>query len=84
MQRLNQGLPPTETADDEWQKIERNRVRKSTERDERIQRKLLESQLPTTGVKTTALPRPNSYMPADIRKYSTINHRLCRDSKALW
>lgn len=67
MQRLNQGLPPTETAEAEWQKIERNRVRKNTERDERIQRKMLESQLPTTGVKTTALPRPNSYMPADIR-----------------
>ncbi len=28
---------------------------------------MLESQLPTTGVKTTALPRPNSYMPADIQ-----------------
>jgi hypothetical protein len=36
MQRLNQGLPPTETAEVEWQKIERNRVRKNTERDERI------------------------------------------------
>jgi hypothetical protein len=66
MQRLNSGLPPTETAESEWQKIERNRIRSKSERDERIQRKLLESQLPTTGVKTTALPRPNSYMPADI------------------
>ena len=39
------------------------------EQEERAQRKLLEQQLPQTGVKTTALPRPNSYMPTDIRKY---------------
>jgi chromosome segregation ATPase len=66
MHRLNQGLPPTETAESEWEKIERKRAREKTDRDERVQRKMLESQLPTTGVKTTALPRPNSYMPGDI------------------
>ncbi len=70
MHRLNQGLPPTENAESEWDKIERKRARDKSERDERVQRKMLESQLPTTGVKTTALPRPNSYMPADIRKFS--------------
>jgi hypothetical protein len=72
MHRLNQGLPPTENAEGEWDKIERKRARDKSERDERVQRKMLESQLPTTGVKTTALPRPNSYMPADIRKYHLI------------
>ena len=77
-------MPPTETAEEEWQKIERNRLRKNSERDERIQRKMLESQLPTTGVKTTALPRPNSYMPADIRKFQTILSNFYRDSKAVW
>ena len=59
-------MPPTDTAESEWEKIERKRNREKTDRDERIQRKMLEAQLPTTGVKTTALPRPNSYMPADI------------------
>lgn len=68
MQRLNSGLPPTETAEMEWEKIERKRNREQGDREERMQRKMLEQQLPTTGVKTTALPRPNSYMPADICK----------------
>jgi len=68
MQRLNTGLPPTETAEAEWDKIEKKRERSRADRQDRYQRKLLEQQLPTTGVKTTALPRPNSYMPADIRK----------------
>jgi hypothetical protein len=71
MARLNSGLPPTETAESEWEKIERKRLRERSDRDERMQRKILEQQLPTTGVKTTALPRPNSYMPADICKYSS-------------
>ena len=68
MQRLNSGMPPTETAEAEWEKIERKRARDQSDREERLQRKLLEQQLPTTGVKTTALPRPNSYMPAEICK----------------
>lgn len=63
-------MPPTETAESEWEKIERKRAREKQDREERIQRKILEQQLPTTGVKTTALPRPNSYMPADICKFS--------------
>jgi len=68
MERLNSGMPPTETAESEWEKIERKRLREDQNREERIQRKILEQQLPTIGTKTHALPRPNSYMPADIRK----------------
>jgi hypothetical protein len=32
-----------------------------------MQRKALEQQLAPNGIKTNALPRPNSYMPADIQ-----------------
>ena len=67
VQRMEQGLPPTDNAEKEYERIERNRSRQMLDADERKQRKILESQLPPTGVKTTALPRPNSYMPADIQ-----------------
>jgi len=43
--------------------MERNSTRKDLEAEERRQRKLLEQQLPINGVKSSALPRPNSYMP---------------------
>ena len=66
--RLEQGLPPTDASEQEWAKLERNRAREAQDRDERAQRKMLEQQLPPAGVKTTALPRPNSYMPSEIRK----------------
>jgi hypothetical protein len=36
MHRLNQGLPPTENAESEWDKIERKRARDKSERDERV------------------------------------------------
>eukprot|EP00352_Strombidinopsis_acuminata_P002610 CAMPEP_0176400656 /NCGR_PEP_ID=MMETSP0126-20121128/47786_1 /TAXON_ID=141414 ORGANISM="Strombidinopsis acuminatum, Strain SPMC142" /NCGR_SAMPLE_ID=MMETSP0126 /ASSEMBLY_ACC=CAM_ASM_000229 /LENGTH=95 /DNA_ID=CAMNT_0017777071 /DNA_START=2489 /DNA_END=2776 /DNA_ORIENTATION=- len=67
MTNLERGLPPTEDADREWDRMERNRVRRQSEAEERMQRKMLEQQLPPTGVKTTALPRPNSYMPPEIQ-----------------
>eukprot|EP00347_Sterkiella_histriomuscorum_P000313 403376359 len=67
MRRMDTGLPPTDTCEQEWEKIERNRLREQSDREERSQRKMLEQQLPPTGVKTTALPRPNSYMPSDIQ-----------------
>ena len=47
--------------------MERNRERRKQEGEERRQRKALEQQLGPTGVKTSALPRPNSYMPPDIQ-----------------
>ncbi len=42
MRRLESGMPPTETAEAEWEKIEKKRVRSIQEKDEREQRKLLE------------------------------------------
>lgn len=82
MRRIESGLPPTETCEMEWQKMEKKKVRELQDRDERSQRKLLEQQLPPTGVKTTALPRPNSYMPTDIRKF--ILFYPFRNSKTIW
>jgi hypothetical protein len=51
-----------------------------------MQRKMLEQQLPPTGVKTTALPRPNSYIPPDICKNKFICHNKYnfRDPKTIW
>ena len=59
-------MPPTEDADRDWDRLERKTERRVKESDERMQRKMLEQQLPPSGVKTSALPRPNSYMPPDI------------------
>jgi hypothetical protein len=36
MQRLTHGMPPTDTAEAEWEKIERKRVRDQQNKDERI------------------------------------------------
>lgn len=66
VQRMENGMPPTEFADAEWEKKIRDKQRREQERLERISKKQLESSLPPNGVKTTALPRPNSYMPPDI------------------
>ena len=63
---MENGLPPTDTADAEWEKKVRDKNRKEQEKAERISRKQLEGALPPNGVKTTALPRPNSYMPPEI------------------
>ena len=59
-------MAPTDGADAEWEKTLRDKARKDQERLDRIQKKQLENSLPPNGVKTTALPRPNSYMPPDI------------------
>ena len=42
MRRMDSGLPPTDTCEQEWDKIERNRYREQTDKEERAQRKLLE------------------------------------------
>jgi len=63
---MEQGAAPTDNADYEFEKMERNRDRMDMDQEERRQRKLLEQQLPPTGVKTTALPRKNHYYPEDI------------------
>lgn len=66
MQRLQQGAPPTDDCEDEWERMEKNRDRRSKEEEVRRQRKQLEMQLPLMGVKTHAIPRPNSYMRPDL------------------
>ena len=63
---LETSLPPTDDAEVLWDRQERNKARQQMEAEERQQRKLLEQQLPLNSIKSSALPRPNSYMPPDI------------------
>jgi len=63
---MENGMAPTDAADAEWEKKVRDQQRRQQDKVERIRRKQLEQSLPPNGVKTTALPRPNSYMPPDI------------------
>jgi len=65
-QRLENGEPPTEDCEIEWERMEKNRVRRIEEGAKRMQRKELERQLPMMGVKTHAVPRPNNYMRVDL------------------
>jgi len=37
------------------------------ENEDRMNKRVMEDQLPPNGVKTSALPRPNSYMPPEIQ-----------------
>lgn len=67
VQRMENGMAPTDAADAEWEKKVRDQQRRQSDKVERIRRKQLEQSLPPNGVKTTALPRPNSYMPPDIQ-----------------
>ena len=66
IQRLEQGEPPTEECEREWERIEKNRERRTMDEETRKQRKRLEKQLPLMGVKTHAIPRPNAYMRPDL------------------
>jgi len=60
--RMEQRMPPTDMAEAEFQRMERNQQREAQDREERKQRKLLEQQMPPTGVKTTAIPRMDHYI----------------------
>jgi len=66
MANLEQSMPPTDDAEILWDRLSRNQARKEIDNEERRQRKLLEQQLPLNSVKSSALPRPNSYMPPEI------------------
>ncbi|MFN9941004.1 MAG: hypothetical protein ACK56I_16150, partial [bacterium] len=66
MKNLESGLPPTEDAEMLWDRQTRMYARKTMEAEERQQRRLLEQQLPLNSVKSSALPRPNSYMPPEL------------------
>ena len=65
IQRLENGLPPTDTADAEWEKIQRDKARKESDAMERMQRKQMEM-LPPNGIKSHAAPRKHSYVPPDV------------------
>lgn len=67
IENLEKNLPPTDDAEILWDRMQRNNIRRQQEAEERQQRKLLEQQLPPNSVKSSALPRPNSYMPPDIQ-----------------
>ena len=67
IENLEKNLPPTDDAEILWDRMQRNSIRRQQEAEERQQRKLLEQQLPPNSVKSSALPRPNSYMPPDIQ-----------------
>lgn len=66
IQRLERGEPPTDDCERDWDRMQKNRDRRDKEEDSRRQRKQLEMQLPLMGVKTHAIPRPNSYMRPDL------------------
>ena len=67
LKNLENGMPPTDDVEMLWDRMERTEARQQVEFQERRERKMLESQLPLNGIKSSALPRPNSYMPPDIQ-----------------
>ncbi len=63
--KLEHNEPPTENAEQEWYRRERDRLRRNEE-------KILREQqgdgsvVPQQAVRTTAEPRPNAYLPTDL------------------
>jgi chromosome segregation ATPase len=75
--RLGQGSPPTEDAEHEWYRMERDRVRRQEAMMER--RNATDAQDATASmpgmVRTTAEPRPNAYIPEEVgipKPYGTL------------
>uniref|UniRef100_A0A8C7PN85 Coiled-coil domain-containing protein 146 n=1 Tax=Oncorhynchus mykiss TaxID=8022 RepID=A0A8C7PN85_ONCMY len=60
--RLDQGLPPSEDLEQEWQHILRDEQRRQADQQEKDREFINRSQLPS-GVYTTAEARPNAYIP---------------------
>jgi chromosome segregation ATPase len=61
-QRLEEGLPPTDDAENEWRRM----LRKREMHMESIQRRANELRQAQGDLQTTAVPRPNAYLPEDI------------------
>ena len=61
-ERLEAGEAPTEDAEREWDRM----MRRREQREEMIARKQDEIRQSTLDLETTAVPRPNAYMPEDI------------------
>ena len=71
MRRLEVGEPPSESAEHDWYRMERERIRRQEEAIQRRQRKQEEAangsgQMPAQITRTTAEPRPNAYIPDDL------------------
>ncbi len=63
--RVQQGLPPTQESEIEYQKMLRDKLRHQEERELRIQRETIERSIPPFATKTSAEPRVGAYIPDD-------------------
>lgn len=74
--RLGEGLPPTEEAEHEWYRMERDRQRRQEALVAQKQfAETLEAALPGDAVKSTSEPRPNAYISEELgipKPYSTL------------
>jgi len=64
--RLENGEPPTEEAEHEWYRMERERLRRAEARAMRQSQGGAAASMPQQVTRTTAEPRPNAYIPDDI------------------
>ena len=71
--RVEHGEPPTEEAEHEWYRMERERLRRQEERMRRAAGEHMvqggggmDGAKPAEVTRTTAEPRPNAYIPDDI------------------
>eukprot|EP00743_Colponemidia_sp_Colp-15_P002127 GILK01002309.1.p1 GENE.GILK01002309.1~~GILK01002309.1.p1 ORF type:complete len:926 (-),score=268.21 GILK01002309.1:247-3024(-) len=62
-QRLDQGEPPTDDAEREWYRLERDRIRHEEMAIERAQEAEANNGMAPNVTKTAAEPRPNAYIP---------------------
>eukprot|EP00668_Euglena_longa_P040853 GGOE01053773.1.p1 GENE.GGOE01053773.1~~GGOE01053773.1.p1 ORF type:complete len:936 (-),score=463.19 GGOE01053773.1:231-3038(-) len=62
-ERLDQGLPPTNDAEVEFQRVERDRLRRQEELLATQQRRKAEATMPAQVTRTMADQRPNAYIP---------------------
>mmetsp|Transcript_19952 Transcript_19952/g.64959 ORF Transcript_19952/g.64959 Transcript_19952/m.64959 type:complete len:918 (-) Transcript_19952:40-2793(-) len=63
---LAEGQPPTEDAEREWYRMQREKAALEELRQTKAQRAAEEDDKPATVTRTTAEPRPNAYIPADV------------------
>ena len=65
-ERMEEGLPPTPETEVEYWKMIRDKKRYEEERQLRMQKEMMEQNLPPFATKTTAPQRVNSYIPDEI------------------
>merc|ERR1719482_2000355 len=64
-ERVKEGLPPTETADAEFEKMIQAQAQKVADAQAAVQRKQEEEIMNSGFTRTTAEPRVNAYIPED-------------------